>query len=134
MNCLSLVCNIFWRNLTFAPVVLNSVLKISTQKNIMYFSSLFGWWTLTKIIGKFGERDREFSRVFSRWECFCQNWRIIRQFWQRYSHFEKVGEGFLSFSYLFLMILVSEVTSVVFCLVRLSVWISHELFTIFVWV
>jgi len=32
---------------------------------------------------------------------------IIRQFWQKYSHFEKIGENLLSFSSNFLMIFVS---------------------------
>jgi len=33
--------------------------------------------------------------------------KIIRQFWQKYSHFEKILENFLSFSSKFLMIFVS---------------------------
>jgi len=42
---------------------------------------------------------------FLKWEYFCQNWRIIiRQFWEKYSHF---GENSLSFSQHFLMIFVS---------------------------
>jgi len=63
--------------------------------------------TLTKIIGKFGEKDRKVSPIVSKWEYFCQNWQIIREFWQEYSHFEKDGGGFLCFSYDFLIIFVS---------------------------
>jgi len=68
--------------------------------------AMFG--TLTEIVRKSWEKDRKFSPIFSKWECFCQNWRIIRQFWQKGSHFERVGEGFLSFSSNFPMIFVSE--------------------------
>jgi len=32
---------------------------------------------LTKIIGKVEEKDRKFPPIFSKWEYFCQNWRII---------------------------------------------------------
>jgi len=53
--------------------------------------------TLIEIVRKSWEKDRGFSPVFSRWECFCQNWRIIRQFWQKYSHFEGLGMVFCLF-------------------------------------
>jgi len=35
---------------------------------------------------------------FSKWEYFCQNLRIIRQFWQKYSHWENSGKCAVSFS------------------------------------
>jgi len=47
-------------------------------------------------------------RMFlSKWEHCCQNGRIVRPFWQKYSHSERVGEHFLSFSQNFPMIFVS---------------------------
>jgi len=52
---------------------------------------------LTKIRRKFEEGDRKCSPIFSKWEYFCQNGRIIRKFWQGYSHFENVGEHFSVF-------------------------------------
>jgi len=64
---------------------------------------------LTKIIGKYGG-----EKSFSKWEYFCQNGRIIRLFWQKYSHFEKIGENILSFSPNFPMIFVSEGTSLAY--------------------
>jgi len=35
---------------------------------------------LTKIIGKIEEKNRKLPPTSSKWEYFCQNWRIIRQF------------------------------------------------------
>jgi len=67
---------------------------------------------LTKIIRKIEEKDKKSSPTFSKWEYFCQNWRIIRQFWQKYSHLEKTGEHFPSFSQHFLMIFVSVVHTI----------------------
>jgi len=32
--------------------------------------------TLTKIMRKSWEKDRKISQIFSKWEYFCQNWRI----------------------------------------------------------
>jgi len=55
--------------------------------------------TLTKIIGKFWEKDNIFPNFLKM--------RIIRQFWQKYSHFEKIWDNFLYFSHDFLMIFVS---------------------------
>jgi len=63
--------------------------------------------TLTKNIGKFGEKDRKPSPTLSKWEYCCQNWQIIPQFWQKYSHFEKIGDNFLYFFHVFLTIFVS---------------------------
>jgi len=63
--------------------------------------------TLTKIVRKSWEKDRKPSPTLPKWEYFCQNWWIIRQFWQKYSHPEKTGENFLSLSSNFPMIFVS---------------------------
>jgi len=62
---------------------------------------------LTKIVRKSWEKHRTFPPIFSKWEYCCQNWRIIHQFWHKYSHFEKIGEHILPFSPNFPMIFVS---------------------------
>jgi len=64
------------------PYCIRSI-EASLQDNLSY--------SLTKIMRKFGE--------------------TIRQFWQKYSHFEKIGENFLSFSHDFITICVSANTS-----------------------
>jgi len=100
-------CGRLWRVSKTLQTVVNIAFVLSCKLLGIFSIISMLVSTLTEIIGKFGEKYRRLSPVFSRWECFCQNWRIIRQFWQKYSHFEKIGEGFLSFSSNFLMIFVS---------------------------
>jgi len=55
----------------------------------------------------FKKNTEMFPQFSKKREYFCQNWRIIRPFWQKDSHFEKIVENPLYFSSNFPMIFVS---------------------------